>query len=123
MNPKNDLQPENNIPLCNPFVNGNLMVNQFCFKLRELGLNPIIEGDFLNLEYGYEPVLQKATVKLINQFVGFWRSIGIETNHSREEKIARYKIRLSWISGKDLTKEQLFTIAGRIGQRMRGNRI
>ena len=70
-----------------------IQVNQFCEELQALGLAPVVEDEMLLLEYSFDAVDQKAVIRLINKYVGFWKSIGIKTDHSKDDKIARYKIR------------------------------
>lgn len=93
-------------------------VNLFIKDLEELGISPTLEDDNLCLEYSVDSIDQKAVNKLFNKYVGFWKSAGITTDHSREEKIARYKIPVKWITGEDITEDQLMTIAHKMSQKI-----
>ena len=97
-----------------------IQVDQFCEELQALGLAPVVEDEMLLLEYSFDAVDQKAVIRLINKYVGFWKSIGIKTDHSKDDKIARYKIPVLWIKGEDLTDDQLQTAVESIQQRMGG---
>lgn len=95
-----------------------IQVDQFCEELQALGLAPVVEDEMLLLEYSFDAVDQKAVIRLINKYVGFWKSIGIKTDHSKDDKIARYQIPVLWIKGEDLTDDQLQTAVESIQQRM-----
>lgn len=93
-------------------------IDLFCKDLEDLGITPVLEGDNLCLEYSIDATDHKAIVKLINKYVGFWKSIGIGHDHSREARIARYKIPVRWITGEDITEDQLLKIAHNISKRI-----
>lgn len=93
-------------------------VEQFSEELRALNLVPVIEDETLLLEYSVDEIDHKAVNKLVDQYVGVWKSIGIERDNSLEERIARLRIPLSWITGADLTDDQLLCIAGKMAERL-----
>lgn len=93
-------------------------IDLFCKDLEDLGIIPVLEGENLCLEYSVDSVDQKAVSNLFNKYVGFWKSIAIKTDHSREERIARYKIPVKYITGEDITEDQLLKIAHNISKRI-----
>lgn len=93
-------------------------IDLFRKDLEALGIIPVLENDTLSIEYPIDSVDQKAVTKLFNQYIGFWKSIGIKHNHSREERIARYKIPVKYITAEDITEEQLVTIAHNMSQKI-----
>ena len=93
-------------------------IDLFRKDLEALGIIPVLENDTLSIEYPVDSVDQKAVTKLFNQYVGFWKSIGIKHNHSREERIARYTIPVALIGGEDLTEDQLFALTEQIQKRL-----
>lgn len=94
------------------------LIDEFCGELRALGLNPVLDSDNLNLEFEIDAVEIKKVTALIDKYVGFFKSIGIKTGHSREDRIARYHIPVQWITGKDITDEQLLYISGKIAEKL-----
>jgi hypothetical protein len=107
---------DNNL-INNLFMNDT--IKKFIEELRALGLTPVIEGEYITLEFGFEHEQWKKAIKLFNQYIGFWKTIAIHTNHDKEKKIARFKIPFELITGVDLTDDQLLTICGRIGKQIR----
>lgn len=93
-------------------------IDLFRQDLEGLGITPVINNDELCLEYQFDAVDQKAVSKLFNKYVGFWKSIGIAHDHSKDERIARYRIPVKWITGEDITDDQLMTIAGNISKKI-----
>lgn len=93
-------------------------IDLFRKDLEALGVNPVLNDDNFCLEYSIDTVDQKAVSSLFNKYVGFWKSIAIKTDHSREERIARYKIPVKYITGEDITEDQLMTIAHNISQKI-----
>ncbi len=94
------------------------LISEFCDELRSLGLSPVLDSDYLDLEFGVDAVEPKKVTALIDKYVGFFKSIGIKAEHSREERIVRYHIPVQWISGKDITDEQLLDISGKIAEKL-----
>lgn len=93
-------------------------IDLFRKDLEALGVIPVLNDDNLNLEYSVDAVDQKAVNCIINKYVGFWKSIAIKTDHSREERIARYEIPVKYITGEDITEGQLMTIAANISKKI-----
>lgn len=93
-------------------------IDLFRKELETLGVSCTLENDNMILGYSFDTVDQKAVNKLINQYVGFWKSIGIKTDHSKDDKTANYTIPVNWIGGEDLTDEQLLDAAEYIRQRL-----
>lgn len=93
-------------------------IDLFRKDLEALGVIPVLNDDSFSLEYSVDAVDQKAVNQIINKYVGFWKSIAIKTDHSREERIARYKIPVKYITGEDITEDQLMTIAHNMSQRI-----
>lgn len=94
------------------------LISAFCDELRDLGVSPVVGDEFLSLEFQVEEIEPKQVSRLLSKYVGFWKSIGIKHNHSREEKIARFQIPLAWITGEDITNDQLLDIAGKISEKI-----
>lgn len=57
-------------------------------------------------------------VKLINKYVGFWKSIGITVKHSRNPDKAHWIIPYHMITGEDFSDEQFLNICNNIGKRI-----
>jgi hypothetical protein len=93
-------------------------IDLFRKDLEALGVIPVLNGDSFCLEYSVDEIDQKAVNQIINKYVGFWKSIAIKTDHSREERIARYKIPVKYITGEDITEEQLMTIAHNMSKKI-----
>lgn len=93
-------------------------IDLFRKDLEALGVTPVLNDDSFCLEYSVDAIDQKAVNQIINKYVGFWKSIAIKTDHSREERIARYKIPVKYITGEDITEEQLMTIAHNMSQKI-----
>lgn len=91
-------------------------IDLFCKELEALGVSYTLDNENIYLEYKFKSVEQKHVNKLLNQYVGFWRSAGIKTDHSNDNKIARYIIPVSWIGAGDLTDEQVADAAEYVGQ-------
>lgn len=87
-------------------------------ELDAIGVSCTLENENIILEYLFEAVDQKNVNRLLNQYVGFWRSIGIKTEHSKDNKIARYIIPVNWIGAGDLTDDQVLDAAEHIRQRL-----
>jgi hypothetical protein len=83
------------------------LIENFMQELRAMNLNPVCEDEGIRLEYTFNDSLQPWVSKLLNTYVGFWRSIAIKVNHDRENRLARYYIKYQLITGKDLTDDQL----------------
>ena len=93
-------------------------IDLFRKDLEALGVIPVLNGDSFCLEYSVDAIDQKAVNQIITKYVGFWKSIAIKTDHSREERIARYKIPVKYITGEDITEEQLMTIAHNMSKKI-----
>ena len=93
-------------------------IDLFRKDLEALGLTPVLNDDNLSLEYSVDAVDTKAVSKIITKYVGFWKSIAIKTDHSIEQRIARYEIPVKYITGEDITEDQLMTIAHNISQKI-----
>ena len=91
-------------------------IDLFRQDLEALEVTVVLEGNNFCLEYSIDAVDHKAVTKLINKYVGFWKSIGIEHDHSGEKRIARYRIPTRWITGKDVTEDQLLEISHNISK-------
>lgn len=90
----------------------------FCKELDAIGVSYTFENENIILEYSFEAVDQKNVNRLLNQYVGFWRSIGIKTDHSKDNKIAKYIIPVDWIEMGNLTDEQVLDAAEYIKKRL-----
>lgn len=93
-------------------------IDLFRKDLEALGVIPVLNDDSFCLEYSVDAIDQKAVNQIINKYVGFWKSTAIKTDHSREERIARYKIPVKYITGEDITEEQLMTIAHNMSKKI-----
>lgn len=93
-------------------------IDLFRCDLEALGITPVFDNQDICLEYPFDAVDQKAVSQLFNKYVGFWKSAGIKVDHSREDRIARYRIPVKWITGEDITEEQLMTIAHKMSQKI-----
>lgn len=93
-------------------------IDLFRKELDTIGVSCALENENIYLEYSFEAVDQKKVNRLLNQYVGFWRSIGIKTDHSKDNKIARYIIPVDWIGAGDLTDDQVLDAAEYIRQRL-----
>lgn len=93
-------------------------IDLFRKELKALGLTPVLNDDSLCLEYSIDAVDHKAVNGIINKYVGFLKSIAIITDHSREQRIARYKIPVKYITAEDITEDQLMTIAHNMSQKI-----
>jgi len=93
-------------------------VESFIAELTALSIVPNLEGEFLIMEYSYEKTLQKSVVKLIDSHIGFWKSIAIEVSHTRDPNVCRYKIPLKFITGVDITDNQVLQIADNISKKI-----
>jgi hypothetical protein len=96
------------------------IIEKFIAELQSLGLKPACMNDSINLEYDFEKTLQIKVGKLLNQYIGFWRSIAIEVNHDREKLICRYRIPFKLITGTDITEDELLAIADKISKQIGG---
>ncbi|GAB6120992.1 hypothetical protein [Dysgonomonas termitidis] len=83
------------------------LIENFVQDLRAIGLKPVCDEEGIRLEYDFKDSLQVCVNKLLNSYVGFWRSIAIMVGHDRENRIARYYIKYNLITGKDLTYDEL----------------
>lgn len=92
------------------------LVGELIEKIQELGFNPVCDEEGINIEYEFEKANHKSLIKLFNKYIGFWKSIAIRTNHDKENKIARYFIKYSLITGEDLTDNQLMSVVDHIQQ-------
>ncbi|GAB6122302.1 hypothetical protein [Dysgonomonas termitidis] len=83
------------------------LIENFVQELRAMNLEPVCDEEGIRLEYKFNDSLQVCVNKLLNSYVGFWRSIAIMVGHDRENRIARYYIKYNLITGKDLTYDEL----------------
>lgn len=93
-------------------------IDLFRKELETLGVSCSLDNGNILLEYSFDAVDQKEVNNLLNRYVGFWKSIGIKTDHSNETKMARYTIPVRWIGGEDLSDEQLLDATEYIRQRL-----
>lgn len=82
-------------------------IDLFCEDLKGLGITPILTNGTLCMEYSIDQVDHEAVKELLNKYIGYLKSMGIETNHSREERITRYtyKIPVTWVTGEDISED------------------
>ena len=85
-------------------------VESFIVDLNAISIVPKLDGHSLVIEFRHNRPLQKEFVKLLNQYVGFWKSVAVETNHSTFPNISRYKIPFRLITGKDVTYDELHRV-------------
>jgi hypothetical protein len=94
------------------------LIENFMQELRVMGLDPVCEDEGIRLEYTFNDSLQPWVSKLLNTYIGFWRSIAIRVDHDRENRIARYYIKYQLITGKDLTDDQLIAAVEYVQKRI-----
>ena len=64
-------------------------------------------------------VHREPVCKLIDKYVGFWRTIGcITVKHTREPAKAHWVVPVKHLIGADLTPEALEWVLGRVGGRI-----
>ena len=83
------------------------LIENFVQELQAMNLQPVCEDEGIRLEYIFNDSLQPWVSKLLNTYIGFWRSIAIKVDHDRQTRIARYYIKYQLITGKDLTDDEL----------------
>lgn len=94
------------------------LIENFVQELQAMNLNPVCEDESIRLEYNFNDSLQTRVSKLLNTYIGFWRSIAIKVNHDRQNRIARYYIKYQLITGKDLTDDQLIAAVEYVQKRI-----
>lgn len=94
------------------------LIENFVQELQAMNLQPVCEDEGIRLEYTFNDSLQPWVSKLLNTYIGFWRSIAIKVTHDRENRIARYYIKYQLITGRDLTDDQLIAAVEHVQKRI-----
>jgi hypothetical protein len=96
------------------------LLNSFVDESKKLGLNPVVDNvkKFVNIEFNYDDELWNAWRKLLNKYVGFWKSIACHHDHDKEKRIARFRVPFHLITGKDISTDQLLAVADRISKKL-----
>lgn len=94
------------------------MIGEFIERLKEIGLDPKVGENQIELEFYTKDVDLKLWKEATDIYIGSWKKMRMRIDHDIPQKLLRFTIPFEIIGGEDYAFEQIVEVAKKVSKRL-----